>query len=458
LPWPLSAGACRVAGHENCDGDTFHLYRHSPILIEGLPAKKEVLGGREDPNNNIGKQKDMNKAVFTMAVLAGTSAAMTATTTVATEPANIQAGAVYLTPTLDLEAGFTDNLFRSAGDEVDTWQTILTPRLQAWMQSGLNTYSLTYKAVDYRYYSSKDDDFTDQYLNLDVYHQFNAKNIVNVFAEYYDGHEERGTGLTDGFGQTFAVPVEYERKTVGGDYSYGNLDSRGRLLLEAKKEQYDYQNFRSVTRFRDRDQDVLGGTFFWAVGARTDVLLQARYIDNEYKRTDIDNPFGSLSSEEFNYLVGMSWDATARISGSAKIGVYDREYESSAREDDDGFQWEVDLTYQPRSYSTVRVESRRYSQETNGLGDSINTDEFKLAWDHNWSSRTSTNLSALVASEDYTGIDREDDRINLEASYNYTPRRWLDIGLGIRYEDRGSDVDFFDYTRNYYFIEAKLSL
>jgi len=400
----------------------------------------------------------MKKAVPSSVLPAAIMLALTSAPTLAVDPANLQAGPVYFTPTLAVEGGYVDNLFRSAKNEKDTWQTVITPRLEAWLQDGVNTYALSYQAVDYRYYSSKDDDYTDQQLGLDIHHEFTAKNTANAFAQYYDGHEERGTGLTDGFGQLIDTPVEYERATVGGDYTYGNLNSKGRLKLEAKTEEYDYQNFRNATQYRDRDEDTLNGTFFWAVGAKTDALLQVRYIDNEYGKTNLDNPFGSLSSEELNYLVGMSWDATARVSGSAKIGVYDRSYESSAREDDDGFQWEVDLTYRPRTYSTIKLETSRFSQETNGLGDAINTEELKLAWDHNWSGRSSTYLGVRLANEDYSGTDREDERIDLEAKYNFAPKRWLDLGLGVRYEDRNSDLNFFEYTRSYYFVEAKLSL
>jgi hypothetical protein len=400
----------------------------------------------------------LNKIIFKSAIPAGIAAALASATAFAVEPANLQLGSVYVTPTLDVQGAYVDNLFRTKDNEKDTWQTITTPRVEAWLQSGVNTYALSYQAVDYRYYSSSDDNYVDQEVGLDIHHEFNAKNSVNVFAQYYDGHEERGTGLTDGFSQIIDEPVEYERTTAGGDYTFGNLESKGRLNLAAKTEAYDYQNFRDVTQYRDRDTNTMAGTFFWRVGAKTDALLEVRYIENEYNKTNSDNIFGSLDSEEYNYLVGMSWDATSTVTGSAKVGSYDRSYSSSARQDDDGFQWEVDLTYKPRTYSSIQLETSRFSRETNGLGDSINTEELKLGWDHDWSGRSSTRVGVRAAQEDYSGTNRNDDRIDVEASYNYAAKRWIDLGMGIRYEDRDSNENFFDYTRNYYFAEVKLSL
>ena len=141
-----------------------------------------------------------------------------------------------------------------------------------------------------------------------------------------------------------------------------------------------------------------------------------------------------------------------------KIGIYDREYDSAAREDDDGFQWEVDVSYKPRTYSSINLVTRRYSQETNGRGDSINTQEHKLAWDHNWSSRSATRLGVLASAEEYSGTERKDDLIDLEASYQYSAKRWLDLGISLRRENRDSNEFLFDYTRNAVYLEATLSL
>jgi len=326
------------------------------------------------------------------------------------------------------------------------------------LQNGVSTYSFDLKAADYRYFSSHDDDYTDLIWNIDIYQEFNVRNSLNLFAEFYDGHEERGTGLSEGIGQLIDEPLELERTIGGGDYTFGSRASRGRLKLAAKGVNHEYQNFREETRYNDRDRYEYAGTFFWKVGARTDALAEVRYIDNEYDEIDPADPAGSFDSQEYNYFVGVEWEATAKSSGSVRVGMFDREYDSAAREDDDGFSWEVDVTYMPRSYSRWNLESRNYFRETNGLGDAINTTDTTLTWDHDWASRSSTEVGFTVGSDDYSGSEREDDRFKLEASYNYALRRWIDLGVGYRWEDRDSDLDFFDYTRNEVFFKADFSL
>lgn len=377
----------------------------------------------------------------------------------AIEPANVKAGPVYIAPTLDLAVRYVDNLLRSEKDEKSTWITEIAPKVQAWIQDGNNTYVASYKLVDSRYASSHDDDFIDHLVNLDIHHEFNNRNMVNIFGEYYDGHEERGTGLSEGLiAQLIDEPVEYERVTAGGDYTYGNRNSRGRIQLAARTDRYDYQNFRDFTRYRDYDADTYGATFFWKVGNKTDALFEVRAIDTEYSRTDPEQVAGSWDSEEMNYMVGLAWDATAKTTGSVRVGMYDREYDSRARTDDDGFHWEADLTWKPRTYSNIILETRRRSQETNGLGDYINTQEYALAWEHKWSLRANTHFGILLAEDDYSGAKREDDRYEVEASYRHEVQRWFDLSIGYRFEDRDSNVPTLDYQQNLFFVEAYLSL
>ncbi len=68
---------------------------------------------------------------------------------------------MYFTPTLDLETYYTDNLWLTELREKDTWVGVVTPRLQTWLQDGVNTYSLGFELKDSTYESSGDDDFTD---------------------------------------------------------------------------------------------------------------------------------------------------------------------------------------------------------------------------------------------------------------------------------------------------------
>ena len=380
------------------------------------------------------------------------------TPVLAIDPANLQAGPVFITPTLDTEVGYVDNLFRSDDDKKNTGVSVVTPRVQAWLENGLNTYSFTTALIDYRYFDSSDDDITDNTFNLDLHHVFDARNLVNVYGEYWDFHEDRGTGLTEGIAQEVDGPTKLDRTTLGGDYLYGSESSRGRLKLGARTVDHHYRNQEELTRYHSRDSYEYNGTFFWNVAARTDALVEVRHIDTEYDRDDPSDVDGSLDSDEFNYLTGVTWTATAQTTGSVKVGMVNRDYNSDARSTDDVFSWEVDLTYLPRTYSRFNLGTRRFFDETNGVGNAVDTEEVTLSWNHDWSTRSKTDLSVVLASENYTESDREDDSYGAEALYTYAFRRWADLGVGYRFEELSSDLNYYDYTRNEVFLQAKLSL
>jgi len=400
----------------------------------------------------------MNRTAL-KALPAAVLCALAAQTTLALEPTNLQAGPLFFTPTLDLETYYTDNLWLTEDREEDTWVGVLTPRLQTWIQDGVNTYSLILELQDSTYESSSDDDFTDYIAKFDMHHEFNAKNVVNAMAEYYDGHEQRGTGLIEG-DIVFATdePVEYTKTSFGGDYTYGSKEGQGRVMLAAKTADYQYDNFRDFTRYRDYVADTFAGTFFWKLAPRTDALFEATATNNDYDEDDPLDLAGTLTSDEYNYLVGVEWDASAKTSGHVKVGVYDRQYDSNARQDEDGPTWEVGVTWLPRTYSAVDLTTRRFTQETNGLGDAVDTQEFSLGWNHHWNQRTQTTLRGQYYTEDYQGASREDDNYVGEARFDYEYRRWMDLGVGYRYEDRDSKIDSFSYSANIVFFEAKLSL
>ncbi len=366
-----------------------------------------------------------------------------------------------MTPTFAGELRYIDNLLRSSDATVQTWGTVLRPRVQTWLQDGFNTYSLTFELIDNTYFDSNEDDATDHKLDLDIHQEFTAKNTLNLFAKYYKLHEERGTGLTEGaVALEVDKPLKFDYLRFGGKYTLGDDHSKGRLELEARLDEREYQNFREFTVFRDRDTSDLRGTFYYRAGARSEGLIEIRQVEQNYQADYMDADFNptNLDSTENIAVAGMAWAATAKTSGEFKVGGYRRDYRDSSQGDDDGFHWEADLIWKPRTYSSLHLTTRRLSRETNGEADYVDTAEYRADWKHLWSHRYSSRINFQYADEEYSGSSRNDELYKAGASIDYSLRRWLDLDAGYRFEKRSSSAQGLSYNRNVFFLGLRLSL
>ncbi|WP_082850285.1 outer membrane beta-barrel protein [Halioglobus sp. HI00S01] len=379
----------------------------------------------------------------------------------ALQPANIPLGPLKIEPTLLFDAAWVDNLYRSADDEIESWVFYTQPTLDVWLDNGPSKYIFHYELQDRRYSgtpSGEDDDFTGHLFRGDIHQRFNVRNELNLYAEHHRAAEERGTGLTEGddVGRLTSEPLEYDRDSLGGTYIYGSQTGQGRLEATAEYWEMDYRNFESYTQNFDYDATHYQGEFFWGVAPKTALVLDASYLQTKYAEDRADMP--SLDAQELRVLVGVEWEASGRTRGAVKVGGYERDFDDSERDKSTGFSWEVDVTYRLRTHSNFDFGAAQISRETNGQGDFIDSKEYTFDWLYMFKRGYRSNLAILRAEDDYKGTDREDVRLNVELSLTKAFRRWLEAGIGWRYEDRDSDEAQFKYERNEFFIDLKLSL
>jgi hypothetical protein len=378
----------------------------------------------------------------------------------ALEPAAVEAGPLRLEPTVTVDMSWVDNLYRSGRSEVDSWILRTSPAVRAYTQHDTNEYSLLYAVDDGRYGGTpggEDDDYTDHRLRGEIHHEFNARNQLNAQAQFHRTHEERGTGLTEGgLNRLTDSPVEYEVTELGGEYTFGNWETAGRLELAANARQYEYRNYRDFTRYFDYDRDDYRGTLYWNLGGRTALLAEAGYLQADYRYQRPEQP--ALDAEELRLLAGVTWQAGGKTRGTVKLGGFARDFSAAERGSAEGYAWDINVNYRRKSYSILDFNARQVSRETNGLGDFINSHEVVVNWLHVFTRGYRSNARLELAADEYSGSPRDDERFAVELTLERQMRRWLELGIGWRYEDRDSSQDLFSYSRNGFFGTVVLSL
>lgn len=378
-------------------------------------------------------------------LMAGSTSAM------AIEAASMQLGAMTLTPTLELSETYDDN-FRETANEESSWVTTISPTFVLAAQDRLNVYKLTYNFSSDTFHSSQDDNNTDHHLDADAHMEFNARNRLDLNVGYDRVEDVAGT-------ETNGINDKYHTYNIGGVYGLGAESATLNFELGANHEWKRYDNKQldgggnRLNEGLERDTTSLSGTAFYRIGAKTRALVEVRFNDYDYILGS-----STLDSESMAYLVGVTWDATAKTSGMAKIGYEDKDFDNAARTDTDNTMWEIGATWQPRSYSSFTLNTRRGTDEgSESAEDYIETTRTSLSWDHDWSSFLSSEASYSYTDEEYEG-GRQDETDEFALGLNYDLRRWVSVGVGYKYTDIDSSEPGETLDRNLYQVKLTMGL
>ena len=346
-------------------------------------------------------------------------------------------------PALELAHGYDDNLFIRPTNPTSSNFTILSPSVRAELKTGPHKFEFGLRMDSGRFHSSPADSYTDYSLNAAGGFVFSGRSALSLRAAHRHGHDARGS--TDR--SLSATPDEFDNTSVGGLFTYGAAGARGRIEVDASAYTRRYTNNRATTAVADRDAATLGGTFYWRVMPRTELLFQAQH-------TQINYALGTSTqdSSEDRYLVGVRWEATAKTTGVAKFGVQSKKFHSSARQDISGTSsWDIGVRWSPLTYSVFDFVSSRATGESTGIGDATIGSNYGVTWSHAWSSRLRTQALASFGKSEFTGttgFGRKDDTAVFGLKVAYDFRRWLRLGAEYSHSERDSSDGNFSYKKN----------
>jgi len=359
----------------------------------------------------------------------------------ASPPGGIPVGPLTVYPGIDLAHGYDDNLFLRPSNRATSSYTLFSPYARAELKTGPHKFDFGLRIYDTRYHSSPADSFTDYLVFGNGDMVFSGRAGLKLRAEHRHGHDPRG--FTDR--AVSATPDEFDNTGVDGVFRYGAVGAQGRIEIDAGAFARRYTNNRITTEGSDRDTTQLGGTFFWRVMPRIELLFQAGHRNIDYKLGSSD-----LDSTETRYLFGAKWEATAATTGSAKFGRLSKKFDSAARQDFSGNSWDVGVRWSPLTYSVFDFVSSKQTGESTGVGDTVVSKNFGVTWGHAWNSRLRTQALASFRNDTFIGrgVTRADDNTSFGLKVAYDFRRWLRLGAEFTHFERDSNVGGFDYKRN----------
>lgn len=361
------------------------------------------------------------------------------------------AGGMVIVPTLGLSVGYDDNITRSGILEQSSWFYIISPAIRVEIPSDRSILALTAGIDFYRYKDSETDDREPWYVRGDWGWDPSSRQDFNLFAQYGKGSDQRGTGSRQGDIGLLPIPLDdWKRLDFGGMWRYGAIGARGKLDLRAGASKIEYTNNRDRTYLFDRDWYYYGGTFYWRVAPKTSLLADLLYTDINYDAAD-------SGSKETSWMLGVTWEASARTSGRISYGDQKKKFDNPDQRDYSGPVWAASVSWRPRTYSVFTLTTTRNTQEPDGNAQYVVRQDISLSWRHQWATRFSTVADIGYGEDDYRPDVRTDDIWYYGIGAFYAINQHFRLGASWQGYDRSSDESEFDYRRNIYMLTLEAS-
>jgi hypothetical protein len=390
-----------------------------------------------------------------MNLLLGVTAIAFSGSVIAVEPEPyITDSGIVISPILNAGYKYDNNIFSEASNASGSGIFTIAPAVKFLLDDGINNYQLDVGAESGTFLDSSDDNYVSGSLGFTAHIEPSSQSRFDLALEANNESEPRGTGLTEGLGDSIDEPLLYNDQLAELTYEYGSLASSGRIAVMGRYYNKNYTNFTDITQFRSYNQSTLGSTFFYTSNASTDAFFEIKVGVIKYDAINL----VSRDSDVYTALVGIKWEATALTSGSFKIGQEQKKFSDSSRENFKGISWEGNVNWKPLTYTTVTLETSRSAKEPDLQGDYIGESSYGVNWEHEWNEKITSTLNFSYIREDYTGFERLDKSNNLYVDVNYEFKRWVDVLLYIAYTDQNSTSDNIVYDKTVVGLDFVFSL
>ena len=362
------------------------------------------------------------------------------------DPQDIHLGVFRFTPTLEVRESYDDNYRGLSDNEQASWVTGINPTFLLSTGNRNSEYELQYSANSDIFHSDSEASNTDHHLTLRSVIEPTSRHRFSWGLEYHRVEETSDT-------ESITENDKYSLAVARGSYRYGAATARNQLEFGTRYEQLRYHNSDGLNASEERDSLMFNSIWYHRLGGGLRSLVEARHTDHDYELAS-----ARRDSTNVALLGGAVWDATAKTSGTVKIGAERKDFDSDTRKDFTSPMWEVGVTWKPRTYSAFNLNTRRAFDEGDDGASTINDWTTLATWEHEWTSRIATELKYRYSEREYEGINRDDERTSYGAGVIYSPDRWIDVTLSYLRTENDSNLAVETYDRNVYLLSFELSL
>ncbi len=407
----------------------------------------------------------------------------------------IEAAGIRFTPRLYMGVGYDDNIYKSKSLVTSSSTFSASPSLEARITSGVNLYRMQFNIHSIRYPSGRKLDYTNYGAKFDIHHEFTRRHRLDINLYAAELHVPNSIGPdkgTDPLSVSAADgrdpsklnrqrPIEFIKQSVDIRYGFGNKLARAQSEVFLNLDGRQHKKMKSA----DAGIKMLGYNFHYRLMPKTKMLLETNLRNMVYDSRQSVNSAGVREEDvyqKFNvktYLVGLTWDSTAKTTSYFKAGqrfrvtdVRSVPTKNSGAGKETMNVLEAGMTYNPRPHSVVQLYVvRDYSYESDDPASATFTKLVNgiISWEHGWTERYRTYVALDIMKGEtqnaFGELLRYRDTSVLYVALSWRLRRWLSVNVGFRHEDRKDDIQMIDdsiidgtYIRNIFNINVAIIL
>jgi hypothetical protein len=360
-------------------------------------------------------------------------------------------------PLLESSLKYDDNYTRTSDAQSSSIFDI-KPGVALESDRNGNQYRVAYQMDAGFYSNTSDDNYLDHTFATNNFVRVNSRNGIGFNYAFLMQHDTRGSGIASGDALVASLtsPVEYKTHTASATYVYGADTAKGRVEATIDFEDRTYTNYRGSavldTTFEDYTQFGGDVAFYAQVFPATKLLLQVDYNDRAYTKNARNG--NSQDYTDIYYFTGATWDVTGKTNGKLRLGLQDKQFDDSTREDRDSFSWDLTLDWSPIEYSTLTVEGGLRNEDAESEEGDLDATRIELSWKHYWLHNVYSDIGVGYNHKDYNSVTRTDETSRAKIMAGYEIYDLVDLSLGWSGQDNESDSVGYTYKQNVWSINA----
>lgn len=386
----------------------------------------------------------------------------------------------YIHPFLSITEMFSDNVYRTSDQTESGFSTIISPGVwiavprsrekilalntRSYMPGGLvfdhekNEFARRYQTyllyrADIELNSAQEAENAVSHTGEGlIQYNFPGGLSIDLADQFLISHDSRGSG-------TSTVELDMFKSNLIDLVSTYDLSQK--FKLRADYSNFDVQYDDSRNSFKDRMDNTLAGYLFYKYSPKTAFFTEYEYVDIKYDTDTIKD------GAEHHVYGGMEWAMSAKSTGRIKAGYGIKEFDDPSIDGGRDFILELLAAHAFTTKTSITLRAMRGTTETRiDETDYVLTHSLGCTYLQRVTSKITASLDLSYTHDAYQGAmtvgdetkERTDDIYQISPALEYLFRKWLIGSAGYIFSERDSNLSFFDYVDNTFFVRLTVSL